>query len=107
MENDFSITMITCPAGDASIKAIIGELLEKGFAACIQEIPITSHYRWKGEVQHDAEVLLLIKGKASDFERIKETTLRLHPYDLPEIISVPISAGLDRYLDWLSDPNAS
>jgi len=50
--------------------------------------------------------LLLIKGKAADFEQIKETILRLHPYELPEIVSVPISAGLDRYLDWLSDPNS-
>ena len=101
---DFSITMTACPAGDGSIRAIAGELLAGGLAACVQELPITSHYLWKGEVHRDAEVLLLIKGRADCFERIKEVILRLHPYELPEILQLPVSTGLDRYLAWLGDP---
>ena len=96
--------MTTCPAGGDVAESMSRELLENGLAACIQEMPIMSNYRWKGEIHRDAEVLLFIKGRAADFDRIKEAILRLHPYELPEIVSVPITAGLDRYLEWLSNP---
>ena len=85
-------------------KPVIDALLGERLAACIQVMPITSHYIWKGDVQHEDEVLLLIKCKSIDYKRIEEMILSLHDYEVPEIVQIPILDGNDRYLDWLADP---
>ena len=101
--HEFAIVMTTC-ADSEKARPIIDALLEAQLAACVQAMPIQSHYLWNGATQHEEEVLLLIKGKADNFEKIKETILTLNEYDLPEIIQIPITTGLAPYLSWLSNP---
>jgi periplasmic divalent cation tolerance protein len=65
---------------------------------------INSTYVWKGETQNEDEILLLIKSKTADFAKIKQTILEFHPYEIPEIVQIPITDGFDRYLSWIDDP---
>jgi periplasmic divalent cation tolerance protein len=94
----------TCPDA-ASAQALAGALVGEGLAACVNRIPaVQSTYRWKGEVTTDSEELLLIKTTASRFAALKERVLALHPYELPELIAVPVVDGHAPYLDWVRDP---
>jgi len=103
METDYAVVLSTC-ATEEDAKPIIDSLLSKGLAACVQILPINSYYLWKGSVENDSEVLLLIKCKRSKFENIKNEILDIHNYEIPEIIQVPITGGLDKYLAWIDDP---
>jgi len=91
----------TCPDAD-SAQRIAEALVTEHLAACVNRLPnIVSTYRWKGEVSTDREDLLLIKTTAARFEALRERLLALHPYDLPELIAVPIEYGHDPYLAWV------
>jgi len=100
---EFSIVMTTC-GGAGEAWSIVDALLSGRLAACIQTMPIQSHYIWEGAVQHEGETLLFIKCKAENYAEIEKTILRLHSYGVPEIIQVPIEGGFDKYLSWLGDP---
>ena len=77
-------------------------LVEEGLATCINLLPgVRSTYRWEGKVATDVEALLLIKTTAARFEALKARLLELHPYELPELIAVPVDRGHDAYLDWV------
>jgi periplasmic divalent cation tolerance protein len=60
-------------------------------------------YRWEGRIEHDDEVLLLIKTTRQMYPRVEETIGKLHPYELPEIIGVPLTAGSEAYLHWIKN----
>src|SRR5258706_9324816 len=78
---------------------VIGERL----AACVNILaPCRSVYRWKGAVQHDEEHPLLIKTTQERYPALERALREGHPYELPEIIAVPIERGLPAYLDWVS-----
>ena len=100
--NSYQIVLSTCP--DATIAgAIATGLVERQLAACVNIVPgVQSVYRWQGQVQQDQEHLLLIKSVPEKFEEIKNYLVSVHPYELPEILAVPISDGLDSYLHWLT-----
>jgi periplasmic divalent cation tolerance protein len=77
-------------------------LVERGLAACVNVLPaVTSIYRWKGGVERDEERLLLIKTRAERFPALKQALVSLHPYEVPEILALPIADGHGPYLDWL------
>jgi periplasmic divalent cation tolerance protein len=77
-------------------------LVEERLCACAQTLgPIRSHYRWKGKVESAREWLLLIKTRTSRLAKLEATIQRLHPYDVPEILALPIERGHAPYLDWL------
>jgi len=96
------IVLCTCPDGTAA-DAIAGALLEAGLAACVNRIDgVESLYRWEGTIQRDREVLLLIKTTAVAFGEVEDAISDLHPYELPEIIGVPVTQGSAPYLDWLT-----
>ena len=79
-------------------------LVEKRVAACVNVLPgVTSFYRFKGNVQREEERLLLIKTRADLFEELRRTLVELHPYEVPEVIAVPITAGHGPYFSWLDD----
>lgn len=103
MLESYCLVYCTCPTADAGQKiadALVGERL----AACVNLVPgLRSTYRWKNEICRDDEVLLLIKTRGAHFERLKAAILELHPYELPEVIAVPVSAGHTPYLDWIRD----
>jgi len=78
-------------------------LVGASLAACVQVVgPIQSTYRWKGEVETATEWLLLIKTTEAGFPALRDAILKRHPYEVPEIVAVPISAGLSPYLDWIA-----
>ena len=96
------IVLCTCPDGTAA-DAIASALLEAGLAACVNRIDgVESLYRWEGTIQRDQEVLLLIKTTAVAFGEVEDAISDLHPYELPEIIGVPVTQGSAPYLDWLT-----
>jgi periplasmic divalent cation tolerance protein len=78
-------------------------LVENALVACVQIVgPIESIYRWKGRVERAKEWLCLIKAKSSSYKKIESEIKRLHPYEVPEIIAVPITSGSKEYLKWLA-----
>src|SRR5689334_25381424 len=84
------------------------QLIEKQVAACINILaPCRSLYRWKGAVQHDEEHPMLIKTTEARYAELEQAIRAGHPYELPEIIAVPIGRGLPAYLDWVSSETSS
>ena len=78
-------------------------LLENHAAACVQTTPIVSLYRWKGKVERSGEIRLLIKTTDAQYHRVESLIRENHSYEVPQIIKLPISAGLPEYLDWISE----
>ena len=78
-------------------------LIEKRVAACVNILaPCRSVYRWKGAVQHDEEHPMLIKTTTEAYSALEAAIRAGHPYELPEIIAVPVERGLPAYLDWVA-----
>ncbi len=81
---------------------LAGELVEQRLAACVHILPAgTSVYLWQGRIEQSREYTLLIKTAAQRYTALQEWLVRNHPYDTPEIIALPIMAGLPDYLDWI------
>ena len=79
-------------------------LVERRLAACVNIVPrVRSLYRWKGAVEDEAECVLLMKTRADRYEDLKSALAELHPYDVPELIALPIEKGSAAYLGWLDD----
>ena len=96
----FCIILTTCSSGRVG-SAIIGALLARRLAACVQVVPVRSHYVWKGKAARARESLMIIKARTADFGRVRATILGLHDYEVPEVLRVRISGGSARYLDWM------
>jgi len=91
----------SCPDA-ASAQAIAEALVGERLAVCVNRLPsVHSTYRWQGTVTRDSEELLLIKTTAARFDALKTRLLELHPYELPELIAVPVQYGHEAYLDWV------
>lgn len=103
MEQAHLVCFCTCPNREAA-ERIAETLVEEGHAACVNIVPgLTSVYRWQGKVQRDEELLLVIKTSAAAYARLEVAIQTLHPYELPEIIAVPIERGLDGYVRWIGE----
>jgi len=99
--NDIQIVFCTVPDPDCG-QRIARHLVEYRLAACVNLLPgIQSVYRWQGEICAEAETLLMIKARTADYKDLESAIRKLHPYELPEIIAVPLSNGLAGYLDWV------
>jgi periplasmic divalent cation tolerance protein len=98
---DALIVFVTVPSraeGERLADALVGEQL----AACVNIVgPIRSIYRWQGEICRDDEHLLLIKTTRPRYAALEARVQALHPYEVPEIIAVPIEAGSAAYLAWI------
>jgi len=101
-ENDYSLIIATCPDQE-SVKSIIGLLMERHLAACVQVFPIESVYSWEGKLCQEREFALHIKSRAALFDEIKAAIKEIHEYDIPEIIQIPITDGLPEYLKWIDE----
>lgn len=108
MNEQFILVLITAP-GQESAEKIAAELLGKKLAACVNIMPsIQSLFNWKGEAQNDREVLLLVKTRASLFqEQLVPAVKAVHPYEVPEIIALPVLMGSQSYLDWIAAETAA
>lgn len=95
---------VLCTAPDIKkARKLAGLLISGRLAACVQLLPgLESRYRWKGKVETSREVLLLIKTKLSLYKKVEKLLLQYHPYDVPEIICLPITRGSKTYLNWIS-----
>jgi len=102
MNPEYSIIIATFPNKD-SAKKIARLLVEQRLAACAQLFPIESIYRWKDEICDEDEIMLFIKSKTILFEKIVSEIKTHHSYEVPEIIQLPITAGLPEYLQWIDD----
>ena len=101
--NEHCLVLCTCP-DQPSATSIAQTLINEQLAACVNIVPgIMSVYRWQGKIEKSSELLLLIKTKQTALPRIETTIIDRHPYELPEIISIPISNGLTDYLSWITD----
>lgn len=88
----------------ACARTIAGSLVSEGLAACVNQLsPCMSTYRWQDEIQTDEEIPLLIKTTQARLTEVQTRIRELHPYELPEVIAVPITGGLPDYLSWVSD----
>ncbi len=92
--------VITTVDSAAAADALACALVESRLAACVQIVPVQSVYRWDGEVKQEAEWLLLIKT-ATGFAEVEAAILEQSPYELPEILQLPIGEGSADYLQWL------
>lgn len=82
-------------------RTIARGVLEQKLAACVQIMPMTSHYVWDGALREDAEQLLLIKAKAADYDDLATAIRKLHTYDVPEILKLDVADGGADYLGWI------
>jgi periplasmic divalent cation tolerance protein len=99
----YLLVITTCP-GSITAKKIATTLVADQLAACVQIIPgVQSFFRWVGKVDTKDEYLLLIKTTAQRYADLEARITALHPYELPEIVAVPISTGLAGYLSWIND----
>jgi periplasmic divalent cation tolerance protein len=99
---DGLLVITTLPNADAAAelaKNVVGERL----AACANLIPaLRSIYKWQGKVQDQNEVLVLFKTRQEHYENLKSRILELHPYEVPEVLAIPVEQGYAAYLDWLA-----
>jgi periplasmic divalent cation tolerance protein len=94
--------MVLTSARGATPAKIIEALLSKQLAACIQSMPVRSHYVWQGVLRDEAEELLIIKAKLADWLDVEQAIRAVHDYDTPEILRFDIDAGSESYLEWMT-----
>jgi periplasmic divalent cation tolerance protein len=107
MSSDHILVVLTnLPSRDAAL-TLARALVEQRLAACVNVMPeCTSVYRWKGAIESAAETPVLIKTPASRYAALEQAVRRLHPYELPEIVALPVDAGLPDYLAWVTAEGA-
>ncbi len=94
--------MVITTAPDGTVASRLAEgLLQERLAACIHMQEIRSCYLWKDDICRDEETVMWIKTLEENYGRVEDYLKRRHPYDLPEIIKVPVTGGLPAYLDWI------
>jgi periplasmic divalent cation tolerance protein len=96
------VVLCTCP-DDGTAERIARELVTGGLAACVSRNPVRSTYRWEGALRDEAEVLLVAKTTRERYEALERRLAALHPYEVPEIIALPVLAGSASYLAWLTE----
>lgn len=96
------VVLTTCP-DEATASRIARDLVESGLAACVSRSgPVHSTYRWQGAIQDEPEVLLVIKSLSTRYPELEMRLKSIHPYQVPEIIALPVTAGSADYLTWLT-----
>lgn len=95
--------LLTMAPSREEANTIASELVSRHLAACVNILgPLSSVYRWQGEIEHSEEFLLLIKSTEGNSVLIQDTIRELHSYKIPELISFTIESGLEPYLNWIA-----
>ncbi len=98
---DCSVVLVTAPDADTAAR-IARTLVEEKLAACGNVVPqLRSIYRWDGKVEDATEALLVLKTARARFKEVVDRVKAIHPYQVPEVVAIPICAGYDAYLDWV------
>jgi periplasmic divalent cation tolerance protein len=96
------IVVLSSVGSAEDAERIARALVERRLAACVNVVPgLVSVYRWKGAVERDEERLLVIKTRRDRFDALREAIASLHPYEVPELVALPVEAGNPAYLAWL------
>jgi periplasmic divalent cation tolerance protein len=96
--------VLTTAGSEEEARKIARHLVENGMAACVNIVPqITSIYRWQGKIEEAGEWLLVVKTTAAAFEKVRESIVQLHSYELPECICLTIEDGSPEYLRWIAE----
>jgi periplasmic divalent cation tolerance protein len=95
------LVLSTVPESESA--RISETLVSERLVACVNTTPVRSCYRWEGEICHEREELLIMKTRESLFARVMDRILELHPYEVPEILALPIWGGFGGYLGWVMD----
>ncbi len=100
--SDFFVILSTCP--DIATAERLGRgLVEASLAACVNVLPaVRSIYRWNDAVQSDEEALMIVKTTAACLEAARAHLLAHHPYEVPEVVALPVADGHDAYLSWVA-----
>jgi len=107
MSAEVLMLLCTCP-DEATGERIARALVEERLAACVNCLPrVRSTYRWEGAVRQEEEVLLTVKTTRIQYPHLEMRLKALHPYEVPEIIAVPVVAGLAEYLSWVARETGS
>ena len=102
MNTDIRVVFVSIPREEA--KTFARKLVQERLAACVNIVPkMESYYWWDGKVLEDSESLLLIKTTAARFDDLQQYIVDRHPYDLPEIVALPVTQGLAGYLKWVAE----
>jgi periplasmic divalent cation tolerance protein len=109
MEGDETDTLLVfthLPDREAALQLAHG-LVERRLAACVNVLgACTSVYRWKGDIEQADEVPVIVKTRRVRYDELEAAIRELHPYELPEIVAVPVVRGLPDYLDWVGEETA-
>lgn len=101
LNNSYIVVLVTV-GSQTEAEKITQSLLEHHLIACVNIIgPVNSHFHWSGKIEHSEEYLLLMKTKLDLFEELSEKVRKLHSYEVPEILCLPVTAGYSAYLSWL------
>ena len=96
------IVVLTTCASESDAERMARALVEARLAACVNVVPaVRSFYRWKGAIENGQEFLLMIKTSRDLFEALRQEMEKLHPYEVPELLALPVVAGSESYLTWL------
>ena len=97
--------VVLSTAPDESVAAeLAAALVERRLAACVNLVPgVRSLYWWEGELQDDAEVLMVCKTDARRLDALTSMLQEMHPYDCPEVVALPVEGGAEAYLAWITD----
>lgn len=102
------LLVISSLPDEPSARQLARHLVESGLAACVNVLaPCASTYRWRGAVEEATEVPVLIKTTAQRYAELEAAIRARHPYELPEIVAVPLARGLPAYLDWVAAETAA
>lgn len=103
MNNDDHIQVFTTTDRKEDAEHIARLLIEKKVAGCVQILgPVVSTYRWQGKIERSEEWLCFIKTRKDLYDDLEKEIRAVHPYDIPEIIALPIAGGSEQYLQWLN-----
>lgn len=97
------MVVLTTVASDEEAVTLTRELLDRRLIACGTLFPgARSLYRWQGKVADEQEVILLLKTRSGRLEALRAAFTELHPYKVPELLALPVEAGLEKYLEWIN-----
>ncbi len=97
-----ALVVLTTLANETDARTLVTALLEQRLIACGTLLPAArSVYRWEGQVKEEGEVVVLLKTNGACWDALCKAVRERHPYEVPELLALPVQAGLDRYLAWL------